>query len=449
MDKAKRVSDEQGINKTIIWSLIICSASTLLKINNYLDIAIFVIFTVYLFLNIRSDEFLLFFFILTIFDDAFSFNYIGGSYSRIYQVLFLFRILLELKKGHHFRIKLRPTLLIILFFVVSSVLYTTKPIDLVSNILNGLILIHICNNISSRDGSFLSKVFITIFMSAMMSGVYGVIHNIYKIDRGMFRLTGTISDPNYSCFIYLIGLSCLMCVNQIKRNWRVIFVSILFLFTVLTVSVSGLLGFVIIVLFFEFLTRKSKTLLYLLLIFAVLFIVYNIGINMANDSPLYTIISRIETVLNQMSAGNLDNATSLRYNLSERYFEYFKVLPLTNILFGGNNVVAGSFRDQMVSLFYHVSHNTYIDMLFMVGVFGLLFFLLYFAKKMFYTFKMYLKSRNLLYIGNLLVLVTCLFYMTSLSLFPYRFFYVFALLEYEFVNNVDDNMLLVKKRGTH
>ena len=60
--------------------------------------------------------------------------------------------------------------------------------------------------------------------------------------------------------------------------------------------------------------------------------------------------------------------TNNRYYLVQSYMDEYAELPANQKLFGGNNVIEGDYRDEMVEKYTTVSHNTYIDMMFMIGL---------------------------------------------------------------------------------
>ena len=64
----------------------------------------------------------------------------------------------------------------------------------------------------------------------------------------------------------------------------------------------------------------------------------------------------------------LNYITNNRYYLVQGYAEVFRELPANEKAFGGNNVMTGSYREELVEKFTTVSHNSYIDMAFMVGL---------------------------------------------------------------------------------
>ena len=404
----------------------------LLKYNPYLDIAIFALLSFYLVVNIKRDGFLLFFFVLTIMDDAFDFNFLNGSFSRIYEILFLLRIVFVLGSDG-LRIKRTDSFYIILFFIASSFLYTHDITSIFSNFLNGVILIAVGQSLLRKKGILFEKVLIVICLTSIISGLYGATHNGFMTDRGMLRMYGAITDPNYSCFMYLLGFSSLLATKTITKKCKIVLGLVLLTLCFLTVSITGIIGFVFVFVLYSLFKKKRAFSLAVLIAIISIILIYFIG-NIFSNSAIGYFANRINTVFSQLGNNDFSGATSLRTLYAKWYFNYFKELPTLNILFGGINPLVGQERDYFLSKFYnHISHNSFVDMLYMVGVVGTIVFVLYFCLKTINTFKLASKKSSHA-IGSFLILFVCIYYMFSLSIFPYRFFFVFAMLEYSFLS---------------
>lgn len=192
--------------------------------------------------------------------------------------------------------------------------------------------------------------FIVIKTDAVLGGSYN-------------RFAGLYGDPNYYSINLIIAISLLIILylkKEIKIQWCILISALLVYFAALTVSKSALLMlcFPALLLFCVFIKQKniigSVGVIFAVIIFVWMIIDNRIGI--------------FSAVLNRLSNTNTD-ITSGRIELWRLFFDYFNENPL-NVFFGRSVAY--------YTLDGHVAHNTYIDIIYELGIVGgsLLIFLL-------------------------------------------------------------------------
>ena len=175
------------------------------------------------------------------------------------------------------------------------------------------------------------------------------------------RFTGLYVDPNYYCVNVIISL-CIIVLLYSRAEiglWRLVVIAApLFYFAIETVSKSAIIMIVMPIAFFLVTCLNRKK--YGLLLLGVTMFAAVLVLALENRIPA------LETIMTRMlnSSKNLDSFTTHRSELWKMYFNYFMENMSRNI-FGG-------------SILYYTlngagAHNTYIDMIYQLGVFGSIF----------------------------------------------------------------------------
>lgn len=85
------------------------------------------------------------------------------------------------------------------------------------------------------------------------------------------------------------------------------------------------------------------------------------------------------------------------------------------IALGGKNVINEP-------LFGVVSHNSFIDLLFMNGIIGLVFVITWFVIRIIYLIIKYKKTGDETYLGIAFIKITTLYFALTISIYSYRYF---------------------------
>lgn len=201
--------------------------------------------------------------------------------------------------------------------------------------------------------------------------------HVLLIRRGILGVG--VGDPNYSSFLLAIGVVCVWCDKALKRVWKILLTAIFLYALTITVSVSGLLAFILLaMLFFLVGEKKTKGVVIIcatVLVITILLSVY-IGLPQEMRIPaLDNYIVRLTEKLTAFQQGDMATVTTGRSSLFFEYLHYLFSQPLSRFLFGGNSL------EPILNI---SAHNTFIGLFLQVGLIGtvpLLFWMGYKLKK--------------------------------------------------------------------
>ena len=362
----------------------------------------------YLFLKGHSEEI---FAIIIVANDALG-TMFGGKISFPYLLL----VLVIVKAFYKNAFTLREYCFGIVAICLSVQLYLMDDITLRQLIYSAIFILAIISVRAKREtlDAFMRGVAMTVVVIALHACITGGVEfyeqNIYSqefLRRGILGVG--IGDSNYSSFLLNIGIICIWCDDKISRWVKLACVIPILYAMTLTLSASGLLMFLII-LVFGILLGKNKPKAIVVLLTAVIFIltVSFIYVNLPNDMRIESVdayIDRMEGKIDSLNEGDYDSFTTGRTGLTERYIEYFSTQGIGRYFFGGNKLMAvgDSF-----------SHNTYVDFLIRFGLIGAFAFFAFVAIAFYKTVKGY--AVDISKKRSILLKVLCLFVATNLTL---------------------------------
>lgn len=268
------------------------------------------------------------------------------------------------------KLRIRKPELGILFFggyiIITQIFNDSFSIAMTIKMIVYLFLISIATNIEIKK--IYRPCFMMFIMGLIVSSIMGLI-NIpgfqvrefiaIKTDLvlgGVYdRFAGLYGDPNYYTINLIIALSLLIILylkNEIKLFQCIVLSAVLIYFAALTVSKSALLMlcFPALMLLYVFIKKKN--------VFGIVFII--IIMSSAVLLLMNNQIGIFAGVINRLSNTNTD-ITSGRIELWKLFFEYLQNNPI-QFLFGR------SIAYYMLN--GHVAHNTYIDIVYELGIFG-------------------------------------------------------------------------------
>lgn len=427
LDKAINKIDSPCTEKKInlIYYFVLAILLMLYGHNDNLNLFVLTTVTFLFLIYIKKDEFLYSYFPIIFFEQLLVLPFVEGSYFRVYQALFIIRILFDLinnKRLYPFSSRLNISAGVIFIFL--SFLYLNNLEAVASMAINVLIVLYILLQTGrAQKHKFYNDVFAVIGIFTAFSGVYGLFFGSATDYGFTSRVSGIIGDPNYSALFYTLGIFSILGTDSINRNIKKVIVIILLLLLLLTLSISGIVGATSLFILYKWFQSKRKGLLvtsFVILIFSIF-----LSTDYERGSTLYGLKHRITFIL---ETTDLNVITSSRSSLASNYLKDFKELPLNNVLFGGKNVVSGEYRDVMVGKYGQVSHNSYIDMLFMVGILGSIIILFFFIYMIHINLIRYRRTSKEVYLSLSMLKITILYFSISLSIFPFRYFYTFLLI---------------------
>ncbi|MEG0408263.1 MAG: glycosyltransferase family 4 protein [Bacilli bacterium] len=379
--------------------------------------------------KISTDDFEYLYFGLMIFEPILRMSFFPLSLYKIYQIFFIFKIIIDIyKKKSKFNI-INVASISGLFLLISGICYQTMLLYL-SLAVNLIIICYIMCKKGKEEGYY-TKLLYVLGMSIVFSTIYGIFRGA-TLDYGSFiRRCTTFDDPNYSACFIDIGLFCILGNKAFSKREKIVFIPVLFIYLLLTVSLSGILICITMFIIYSLFKNGKKTFIYLS-VFAVLIAIFLL-MPFNKSTALYGIQHRIISLKDM----TLDDMSSGRVELIKKYSKLFSELPSLDKLFGGNNVTAGPYKDYCISKFNLCSHNSYIDMLFMVGYFFTIIINILFIYNIFKHIKIY-KEGCKISLNIVMLKIILLLFASTLTMFPSKYFwiiYLLTILDIDFKNN--------------
>lgn len=410
------VKETDGFNSIFI----LAACFMLYHINQYLNLALLLLIVMVFISNIKKDIFYMYYFAMIFFEPIMILPFDLGSLFRIYQLIFLCKIIIEYKNRTAFnKLPLHKVILAMILITWALVQGMSTSVSMVINL---IILLHIFSSFTKRKDENYSLMLFIIFLFATLSGFYGLF-NGNEVDG---RISGTIGDANYSALFYLLGFFSLLGTEVITSlRIKVILSLIIFIFMLMTISLQGILGFVLLSILYFLVKNKKVAIIMMLLIIIFAVIVYYLPIE---TRLLYGIKYRAMNSIQYFIAGDYSMLTSNRTDLFNDYLLYFFSQNNLTIFFGGQNIVFGYAREYTLNRFSYISHNSYIDMLYAVGFVGTIYILGCFVYDIINNLKSYKTSNKEYYLAIVFLKLTILWFSLGLSMFPFRYFLTFMFL---------------------
>lgn len=407
-------------------------------INDYLDMIICIVLTIFLIINIKKDEFDYIFFGLMFFEPILQLPFISNaSFFRIYQILFIIKIIIDIKEKH-FKIKWKNILTILAgLLIITGSLYL-NILSYISLVFNTIIVYYfMCKEYKSQD--YYENLLYTVGIFIVFSAIYGFFRGNTLNFGGFKRKSTTINDPNYSALFLDIGIFSIIGNNQINKKEKIIETSILIISLTLTVSLTGIMLCIAMMLLYIYM--KNKELCAKITIFSILTLIIFINIPIPKDNTIYGIQKRLSflkdnTTMNDISSG--------RTNILSKYIENFFKLPIKNIILGGKNTIDGAYRDKMVKEIGNISHNSYIDMMYMMGMPLTIIIMIITIYNTLLQYKSY-KNNKAISLNYFIIKIILIIFAFTLSLFPYRY-YISIIILTSYLKNFK---MIKYKKGKH
>lgn len=346
-----------------------------------------------------------------------------GSVFRIFQIIILFKIFyLVCFKNLKIKFKVYQLVIILgcLFYSILEVVLYKQFIG-ITLVLN-LIILSFFNII--KNDNFIEKIYNNYVLSVIIAIFYGLIHlkfiKSWVSNLGyIYRFSG-VYEPNYMAFY--INLAIIIVItfgykNNKKKKIYCLF--LLYLGLALTCSMSGILinlGIMFIYIIFKY--RHCNIKRFIVMTSKILIVSVILVTSIANIELLKPIKIRIVNTIENVLQGNINEATSDRSDVVEKYFLIFEQETIEEKMFGNANFSSYNYaKKNDISNIVHYSHNTYIDILFTFGLITGIILLLSIFIKMICN---WIKNKN---ITMLLIRICVLTSIFGVSAFTSRVFY--------------------------
>jgi len=413
-------------------------------LNIWLNVFLYALLVINLAVNIKKDRFFYTFFALVFFETQVHSTMIFApimftSLIKVYYVLYIVRVIIDLIGRTKYKFDWISTILALLL-IGTSFMYAKSFSSGASYMAKTsaviLYMLYYLRANGDRDdmlGEFLSVV----ALFTLFAGVYALSRGVYWDNR----LCSTVHDPNYSAMFYAMGLFASFGATKFKKWIRIIISIVLIGLLLMTMSITGIMVTSLILLIYFLFTKGWKKVLIVLgviivVVGAILFVPTKEGSTLDNlqnrvskfyviDETDYTLIGHDDYTDTELY---LNYITNNRYYLNESYIAEYSALPAREKLFGGNNVMTGELRDRLQEKYDFVSHNTYLDMLFMIGLIPALMLAALLIWKVVRIAKEYRKTRSKQVFSFLFVKIVMMVFALTISFFPYRYFVVFMLI---------------------
>lgn len=420
-----------GISKRLITLFFFLVLPFLLNINISLNMIFSMAILLILIYYYRDSFFVSLSPIFILFSSVFYFQiaFVSISYINVYSFLIIGRFLFFKKK-----LLLKNFLVIPIIYLFVAIILSYGFISLYEQlvILMGIIsmwfiLSELYYDIKAKDQFikiFISFLFVTFFYG-MFIGDQGVF-----IEKSL-RFTGTNADPNYMAFYYCIGVYYLVFNKSISKYiYSVATPSLIFIIS-LTGSLTGLLCLLILILIKLFAIRIKSLNIIRLVFYTVLFTILLLLIVNFKDqiSSLFPVYNR--RLIESVDFANQKNYTELsssRTFITSYYIKLFFEQDLVRILFGGLPLNTFVLHKNLPNSFLYVSHNSLLEILFSIGIFGFLVFLYCIFISMRENYIRHKKEEIHFSLALLFGKICWLIFASTISTFPSWLYVIFLLI---------------------
>lgn len=348
-----------------------------------------------------------------------------------------FTILILLYVVLHLVLPRRATMFVVLFgvYVVIGQLVTGqfdlfRTIKLICNVLFLSSILNSEVRIRHRE------IFLSYIIGNLIASIFGTMDSaLFKIDayvgvtellgsayeEGTERFKGLHSDPNYYAIGIVISL-CLLIALYHRKEIKTLFAAIIAVpmgyFLVITYSKSAVFMLLIIIVFFLCSLCYQKKYLPMIAVLVATTVV--VVLALSGQIPFF------ETVISRFSAadkGGEVDINTLTTGRAELWITYIKyIIKNIKIAVFGGSITAGLIT-------HHVSHNTYIDIIYHLGAVGG--FLLFASLKVIISQSSSVKiKRNVLNFSGMICMCSMYFFLGELFYYdpPFQIFVSFVLL---------------------
>ena len=305
-----------------------------------------------------------------------------GSVSTVYLIfLFLLYELLNLKK-----IRVRTLVLFVFGAFLSFLPALTGVVTIKAALLtvSYLAMLFVLYQKEPSNDGFLEKLKTSIMGIVLLQALHllitgGVLVSDTTARAGLIGLG--IGDANYSALILCVGVAAILTTEKLRWYWKLLSCGVLLAAMIATLSISGLLTLLVVIVLSLSLTQKSnKVFLRVCLILLALVFIFQVYVALPENLHIDGVddyIARVEEKLDFLEEGDYDAATTDRSALAKYKLNYFfQNLSILHQFFGLNALTIGD---------NFMSHNTYIDFLLQLGIVGAIISLLYAIVRLFHS----------------------------------------------------------------
>lgn len=353
----------------------------------------------------------------------------GVSVYRLFSLVYLATFIIR-RKSFSFPVhKLLPLGMYVLYLVTVVFEYSFRTM-----IFAGVDIICVIALTSElMDRSNLVKFFSSYTIVALIAFITGIIINNSETVLqhygseyvNMTRFSSTFEDPNYMGFFYTVAVFAVITLNLFPTILRTLIVVGLYLIILTSMSMTAVVGNVLLWTVFLVVRGqiKAKTVLTYILCLAVVFGVYQYGLNNQEIVMLNQFCIKINDKMNALMQNDLDTFTTGRTSLSDVHLKVFHESSLWRQLFGGYAI--NSYFMNVVEGAHFSAHNEYVDALLNVGIIGWLLMFGYITIRVVTKIAAFRIKRDSVLLCGIMTNLIWLYYVATLTVFL-DFRYMFA-----------------------
>lgn len=351
----------------------------------------------------------------------------GVSVFRIFTILLLVKNLIDTKGIIKKNISFIPFGIYIIYCLFVFSIYNIKTsVFIIISIISVMIIAEKVLSDEEKAKKFFSLYVIAAFCSYFTGIVLGnTMSYNERLTSGISllnRFMATFEDPNYMGFFFTLGVFATVVLELFSRKIRVCVVVILSIMIMTTLSMTAIIGNILIWFIYLVLKKKIniKTGCLIVAIVIMIVVAYNYRLYVSDVPVLGTLFARIEDKLVAFKQGNMDSVTTGRAKHVEDHLNYFWNQSIAKMLFGGN--LANPYVVDLKGLEHSVAHNEYVDLLLNVGGIGTFFMIGYLILTILKHVKNYINSHEALDLCKLIMKLIWLYYAYTLTVFlDFRF----------------------------
>ena len=334
--------------------------------------------------------------------------------------LILLYVLICVFKNPRLHNKFLFTFLLLFAFLMTQTIIIFNLMRVIKFLVNILFIYFALNAYSTSNSN---RIFIFYILGILISSAIAALQIIPNLSNYVeaeellieyeqfYRFTGLYSDPNYYSINVIIALCLIVVLNHnkaLKNIWAIALSVVMVLFVSMTLSKSAFAMLVLpLILLFYSKIKKKKYFVFISLVTLSVVLMQEIFFK---DGGIFDL-----TLRRFDSATDLTTLTTGRYKLWVTYVE-FLCSDFKMMLFGGG------FGAELIEK--RASHNTYIDLIYYLGIIGTVILLSVFGVLL--NLKKNTKKANLLNYSVWICMAIMYFFLSELFYYDWAFHVIIA-----------------------
>lgn len=321
---------------------------------------------------------------------------IGGTPAyRVYSYLLALRFLIDLPKIKFKAAYIFAITVFILHSVFATAAFTGLRMGLNVIVDCGMVYVFVCRVFP--DKRLMRKFIFAFLLGGIASGIYGRTNDAFTKEinirgagaRKVSRSFGALSDSNFAGLFYTLCVMCTIAIKGTPKWLKAVFLAFFGVMLLQTASLSALITFAGLLIFYVILKYRGKSLFILTLVFAgaaVLSATLSAIPQLWRIDAVAGLLIRINEKLAYVTMGRLDLLTTGRSSIWETAASIFEGKSFWGKMIGGSVITTAYIEESLMI----ACHNTYLQGLLNFGALGSLLIFIPFFAVFFYRFTRHL-----------------------------------------------------------